>query len=236
MHADIGLWITGSVLLWILSAGLAMALALLIAAGTNSSWRAIRLAAAAGMHLTRGVPTGLLVIIFGLGCMRIPAAPALPVVFPGTSQQFQLVAWGIVVALGLGSSGHIAVIYLTAWHSAGIRRLDQARVMGLSPYLQVRVVGREVLPLVLGPLGARLVHHLHNTGFAALFPVVELFGGVVEASNETFAVARFAAVGAVIYIVLSQAIWGTTRALERRLRAPTRDGQLPSIPEVATLP
>jgi ABC-type amino acid transport system permease subunit len=123
-----------------------------------------------------------------------------------------------VIALGLGSSGHIAIICLTAWNSAGVRRLEQAQVMGLSPYGKVRVVGREVLPLVLGPLGARLV--LHNTGFAALFPVAEVLGGVVEASNETFAVAKFAALGAVAYIAMSQAIWTTTRTLEARLRAP----------------
>lgn len=222
MYAEIGLWISGSLLLWVLSAGLAMSAALLIAVGTHSRHRAFRLAATAAMHVTRGVPTSLLVIVFGLACMRIRDAPAIPVVFPGTSPQFQLVAWGIVVALGVGSAGHIAVIYLTAWQSVGSKRLEQARVMGLSPSQQIRVVGREVLPLVLGPLGARLVHHLHNTGFAALFPVVEIFGGVVEASNETFAVAHYAGIGAVIYIVLSQAIWISTRLLEARLRPPSR--------------
>lgn len=235
MHADIGLWIAGSLLLWALSAGLAMSMALLIAAGTRSRHRVFRLAAGSAMHLTRGVPTSLLVIVFGLACMRVRDAPALPVVFPGTSPHFQLVAWGIVAALGVGSSGHIAVIYLTAWRSAGSSRLEQARVMGFSPFHQVRVVGREILPLVLGPLGARLVHHLHNTGFAALFPVVEVFGGIVQATNETFAVVKFAAVGAVIYIVLSQAIWMSTRALETRLRPRPRAGHR-SILEVASVP
>lgn len=220
MHADIGLWAAGSVLLWGLSAGLSIALALLMAAGGRSRWFFCRVVSAVAVHITRGVPTSLLVIVFGLMSMRLSGGSHLPVVFPGTSPQFQLVAWAIVIALGLGSSGHIAVICLTAWSSAGVRRLDQAEVMGLSPYGKVRVVGREVLPLVLGPLGARLVHHLHNTGFAALFPVAEVLGGVVEASNETFAVAKFAALGAVAYIVMSQAIWMTTRTLEARLRAP----------------
>jgi ABC-type amino acid transport system permease subunit len=74
--------------------------------------------------------------------------------------------------------------------------------------------------LVLGALGPRLVHHLHNTGFAALFPVTELFGGVVEMANETFEVSQAAAFGALIYIAMSQGIWLLTRALETRLRPP----------------
>ena len=220
MHPDTGLWAAGSVLLWVMSAVLSMGLALLMAAGTRSRWLLCRTLTTVAVHATRGVPTSLLVIVFGLASMRLPGGSELPVVFPGTSPQFQLVAWAIVIALGLGSSGHIAVICLAAWDSVGVRRLDQAQVMGLTQWGRVRVVGREVLPLVLGPLGSRLVHHLHNTGFAALFPVVEVLGGVIEASNETFAVAKFAALGAVVYIVMSQAIWMTTRALESRLRAP----------------
>lgn len=218
MADDTWLWAAGSLVLWLISATLACVVGLVFAAGTRH--RLTRPLAAAGIHVTRGVPTSLLVVAIGMVCLRLPGVSWLPTIFPGTSNAFQFCAWGVAIALALGSSGHIAVIYLTAWESVGTRRLEQARVLGLTNRHQVVVVGREVAPLVLGALGPRLVHHLHNTAFAALFPVTELFGGVVEMANETFRVAEAAAIGAVVYIVISQGIWLATRALESRLRAP----------------
>jgi ABC-type amino acid transport system permease subunit len=218
MADSVLLWAAGSLTLWITSAFLACSLGVIMAAG--SRYRFTRVVASAAINVTRGVPTSLLVVAIGMLCLRVPAIPWLPEIFPGTSQPFQFCAWGITTALALGSSGHIAVIYLTAWNSVGSRLMDQARVLGLPIRVQASVIGREAAPLVVGALGPRLVHHLHNTAFAALFPVTELFGGVVETANETFQVAEAVAVGALVYIVMSQAVWVGSRALEARLRPP----------------
>lgn len=211
-------WASGSLSLWAFSAALAVALGFLYALGTGH--KASRPLASAAIHLTRGIPTSLLVVFGGMACLRVPNPPRLPVIFPGTSPEFQFCAWGIVLALALGSSGHLAVIFRTAWESGGRRHLEQARVLGLTTRGQLQLAGREVLPQAIGATGPRLVHHLHNTAFAALFPVVDAFGGVVEQANETFEVGRAVALGAVIYIVMSQTIWLMTRALESWLRPP----------------
>jgi ABC-type arginine/histidine transport system permease subunit len=70
------------------------------------------------------------------------------------------------------------------------------------------------------PVGARLVHHLHNTAFAALFPVADFFGWVQQRANETFEVSRYAAVGIGVYVVLSALIWAAFRGLEQWLGVP----------------
>jgi ABC-type arginine/histidine transport system permease subunit len=67
-----------------------------------------------------------------------------------------------------------------------------------------------------------MVHHLHNTAFAALFPVVDLFGWIQQGAYETFEVTRYVAIGAAAYIVLSLLIWGGARLLEYRLGSPNR--------------
>jgi ABC-type amino acid transport system permease subunit len=93
------------------------------------------------------------------------------------------------------------------------------------------VVAREAAAASLAPTGARLVHHLHNTAFAALFPVADLFGWIQQRSYETFEVSRYAAVGAAFYIGLSLLIWAAARGLEQRLSGSTR-----RVPAAGVLP
>ena len=66
-----------------------------------------------------------------------------------------------------------------------------------------------------------MVHHLHNTAFAALFPVTDLFGFVQGLSSSTFRVFEFIALGCVVYVALSGAIWLASRALEAAFVPPS---------------
>lgn len=76
---------------------------------------------------------------------------------------------------------------------------------------------RESAPIALAPTGSRLVHHLHNTAFAALFPVTDVFGYVQGQANATFEVFDYALLGCVVYIVLSALIWTLFRSAEASL-------------------
>jgi ABC-type arginine/histidine transport system permease subunit len=80
---------------------------------------------------------------------------------------------------------------------------------------------RECAAVALPPTGARLVHHLHNTAFAALFPVADLFGYVEGQASATFRVLDFVLLGCLIYVILSGLTWLLVRALEAALSPPT---------------
>ncbi len=131
-----------------------------------------------------------------------------------------LVAWAVTVALAFGSTGHLAVIFRTGYQSLGSARHEQAAMLGLGTWRRLRLLAREAAPSTLAPTGARLVHHLHNTAFAALFPVADLFGWVQQRANETFEVGRYAAAGVAGYVVLSVLIWALCRGLEHWLHLP----------------
>jgi ABC-type arginine/histidine transport system permease subunit len=167
------------------------------------------------------VPTSLFVIAAGIGMMRLSSAPGLPVIYPGTSTAFQHVAWGVVFALALGSAGHLAEIFRAAHSTLGQFRLEEATVLGLSRFDRSRLLMRECAAVALPPTGARLVHHLHNTAFAALFPVADLFGYVEGQASATFRVLDFVLLGCLIYVILSGLTWLLVRALEAALSPPT---------------
>jgi ABC-type amino acid transport system permease subunit len=210
----------GTVTIWLLSAALALSIAVVLIAGSLHRHRAPRALADAVITMTRGVPTSLLVVSAGILALTRPTPGWLPDPFPGTPQSLALVAWAVTVALALGSTGHFAVIFRTGYLSIGSARREQSTVLGLDPLRRLGLLTREAAPRTLAPTGARLVHHLHNTAFAALFPVADLFGWVQQRANETFEVGRYAAVGIAGYVALSVLIWGACRGLEHWLRLP----------------
>jgi ABC-type amino acid transport system permease subunit len=207
----------GTLVLWTLSGGLALLLGVVLASGSLSPRRPVRLLARSVVNVTRGIPTILLVIVAGFGMLRLPSAGELPIVFPGTLASFQHVAWGVMVALALGSAGHLAEIFRAARAGLGEARLEQATVLGMSRATRTRVLAREAAAIALPPTGARLVHHLHNTAFAALLPVTDLFGFVEAEVNATFRVFDFLLLGCGAYVALSALIWLTVRGLEAML-------------------
>jgi ABC-type amino acid transport system permease subunit len=220
MTENLWLGIAGTVVLWAVSGSMAVALGLVLAAGSLSANDLLRLAARAGVNATRGVPTSLLVVTAGIGMMRLSSAPELPTIYPGTSAAFQHVAWGVVLALALGSAGHLAEIFRAAHSTLGQFRLEQATALGLSRLGRAKLFLRECAAVAFPPTGARLVHHLHNTAFAALFPVADLFGYVQGQANATFRVLDFVLLGCLIYVVLSGLTWLLVRALETVLAPP----------------
>ena len=212
--AAVLLALAGTVALWVVSATLAVGLAGVLALASFSSFAPLRWAGEAGTTLTRGVPTSLLVVVAGIGSTRVAPAVQLPVLFPGTPDAFQGVAWAIALALAAGSAGHLAVIFRAGCVAVGRHRLEQSLVLGMPAFRRLRLLVQEAGRAALPPTGARLVHHLHNTAFAALFPVAELFGWLEDQANATFEVTRYAAICAALYVALSGLIWIGCRALE----------------------
>jgi ABC-type amino acid transport system permease subunit len=207
-------YVLATVVLWGLSGGLAVGLGLLLASSSVGSNAAGRLLGQAAVTLTRGVPTSLLVVAAGIAATRLPPQPRLPNVFPGTPDGLQAVAWSVTAALALGSAGHLAVIFRAAHEALGRSRIEQSLVLGMPPLQRLSVVAREVGLIALPPTSARMVHHLHNTAFAALFPIVDLFGWVQERANATFDVTSYALIGAGVYVALSGCIWAGGRTFE----------------------
>jgi ABC-type amino acid transport system permease subunit len=165
-----------------------------------------------------------------MGMLRLSSIPALPHLFPGTPSAFQHVAWGVMLALALGSAGHLAEIFCAAYAALGSARLEQAAVLGLSRFGQLLVLAHEAAAIVAPPTGARLVHHLHNTAFAALFPIGELFGTVQGLTNASFRVFQLAVIGALIYMALSGCAWLLARVVETALGPSVRTDSTEGTP------
>lgn len=220
LSADLWVGIAGTLVLWALSGALAVLMGLLLAAGSLGHSRSLRLLARTGVNLTRGIPTSLFVIAAGIGTMHLVSVSDLPIVFPGTTPAFQHLAWAIMLALALGSAGHLAEIFLAARSALGRPRLDQAAVLGLSRLRHAALIARECASIALPPTGTRLIHHLHNTAFAALFPIADLFGAIEGQASATFRVFHFALLGCAIYAVLSGLTWLLFRFLEAALAPP----------------
>ncbi len=210
------LWIAiqGTLVLWVVSATASCLLALALTAGSVSSNLVTRGLSRSVVNFTRGVPTSLFVIAAGITMFRLPTALHLPSIYPGTPDAFQHVAWGIALALALGSAGHLAEIFRSARAALGRSRLHQATVLGLTRPRRAALIAREAAAVALAPTGTRLVHHLHNTAFAALFPVTDFFGFVQAQANATFRVLDYALLGCLVYILLSGVVWLAFRALE----------------------
>jgi len=70
--SDAGLWvgIAGSLVLWVSSGTLAVLIGVVLAAGSLSPHRPVRVLARVGVNLTRGIPTSLFVIGAGIGTMH----------------------------------------------------------------------------------------------------------------------------------------------------------------------
>jgi ABC-type amino acid transport system permease subunit len=210
--------IEGTLVLWLFSGALACLFGLTLAAGSLSGYRLVRAVSRSVIDVTRGVPTSLFVIAAGITLLRLPAAGQMPNIFPGTPDGFQHLAWGIMLALALGSAGHLAEIFRAARTSLGHSRLHQATVLGLRSSRRAALLAREAAVVALPPTSTRLIHHLHNTAFAALFPVTDFFGFIQAQANATFRVLDFALLGCAVYVAISALIWLIFRAVEAILQ------------------
>jgi ABC-type amino acid transport system permease subunit len=159
------------------------------------------------VNCTRGIPTGFLVIMLGVFVLKFMPPINLEWKFPGTYSGFQALAWGAVIGLALGSSGHFAVIILAALGTVEVAFYDQMKLLDLSTHMQTRLIWHRIALSVGPPMCARFIHHMHNTAFVSLFPVIELFGVTRSLAINTTHVIEYMALATGIYTALSIAIW-----------------------------
>jgi len=217
LDSRLALAVVSTSVLWVVSGFCALVLGVVFATGGGSRHLWIRAISWMAINVTRGIPTSIVVIAAGVVGIQVVSPDAMPVVFPGTSPEFQHVGLLIALAVALGSAGHLAVIFIVSRGAVSQHVLAQARIMGMSWARRGRLLFRESARAAMPATGARMVHHLHNTAFAALFPVFELFGLLQERITLTFRVWEYLLVGAVLYIGLSGVIWLCTLGLEKWL-------------------
>jgi ABC-type amino acid transport system permease subunit len=217
LDSRLALAVASTSVLWVVSGLLALVLGIALAAGGASRQLWIRSISWLAINVARGIPTSIVVIAAGVVGMQVGSPKILPPLFPGTSPEFRHVGLLIAVAVALGSAGHLAVIFIASRGAVGRHVLDQATILGMSSARRTGLLFRESARAAMPAIGARMVHHLHNTAFAALFPVFELFGLLQERITLTFRVWGYLLLGAAIYAGLSGMIWLCALGLERWL-------------------
>jgi ABC-type amino acid transport system permease subunit len=216
LDSRIALAVGSTAVLWAVSGLGALVLGVAFAAGGASRHRWLRGIAWLAINVARGIPTSIVVVAAGVLGMRLNP-PSLPRLFPGTAPEFQFVGLLIALAVALGSAGHLAVIFIASRGAVGPNVVAQARVMGLSAPRRAALLFRESARAAMPATGARMVHHLHNTAFAGLFPVFELFGLLEERITLTFRVWEYLLLGAAFYVGMSGLIWLGSFGLEKWL-------------------
>lgn len=211
------IYVAATCVLWGLSGCLAIVAAFVMTVGSVASRVTWRWVSGAAITFSRGLPTSLLVVAAGVISIRIPPQTWLPDPFPGTPSQSAPVAWAVLLALAIGSAGHFAVIFKTAYATLGRARTEQVIVLGMPPVRRLWLLSGESAVAAIPPTSARLVHHLHNTAFAALFPVADLFGWIEDGANATFDITGYVVAGGAVYVLLSGLIWAGFKGLEMRL-------------------
>jgi len=113
--------------LWVISGLLALVSGIAFAAGGASRHLWIRSVSWSAINIARGIPTSVVVVGAGVVGIQLTSPAALPQLFPGTAQEFQLVGILIAVAIALGSAGRLAVIFIGHDHAADRRHTRQPR-------------------------------------------------------------------------------------------------------------
>jgi ABC-type amino acid transport system permease subunit len=217
LDSRLALAVASTVVLWVVSGLCALAWGVALAAGGTSRYFWLRNGSWLAINVARGIPTSIVVIGVGVVGLRLAAPDTLPSLFPGTLPEFQHIAFLIALAVALGTAGHLAAIFIASRKTLGVPTVAQAKIMGMSLARRTRLLFRESARAAMPATGARMVHHLHNTAFAAFFPVFELFGLLQERITLTFWVWEYLLLGAVLYVGLSGLIWLGALGLEKWL-------------------
>lgn len=212
-------------MLWAVSGILALGAGMLLARGLESRRRFVWAVAYGLTFASRSIPTSLYVLAAGVASLRALSWIRVPDIFFGTVPMFQPVALAVCFALAFGSGGHIAAVFQSSWRALPLATREQLAMLDIGLFDRARLVLSECANSMLPPISARLVHHLHNTAFAALFPVADLFGAIQGAADTSARVFLFVSLGAGAYVCLSFAIWTALRAMELALVRQVRFGQ-----------
>lgn len=191
-----------TLLISVLSMGLAVAFGIAIAAGRVYGSPAVRGALGVYVEVVRGTPVllQLFVLYYGLsGVVRLPAFLAA------------------VIGLGLNYAAYESEIYRAALEAIPRAQLEAARTLGLLEGQILRLVrGPQALRLALAPMTNDFVALLKDSSLVSVITVVEL---TKQTSIYATNIGSWVAPGilcALIYLALSLPLSRLARRLERR--------------------
>ncbi len=195
----------GTVLLTSVSAGLSLALGVLLAACRICPVPALRILATAWMALPRNTPVTLWFLAAVLAAPRV--------LFPGVSH-FAVAAG----ALGCHTSAFVGEALRRGVASVPLGQAEAARGLGMTFWQTLRLV---VLPqagrTAVAPIGGLMVALTRNSAIAGAFDVAELFAQQRRLSATGHDVVEVFVWIALAYLLITFVISESFRLLEHRL-------------------
>ena len=195
-----------TVLLSILSMGLAVVVGLLLASGRVYGGRLVRALTTVYVEIVRGTPLllQLFVIYYGLaGVVRLPAFLAA------------------VLALGLNYAAYEAEIYRGALEAVPSPQLEAARTLGFAETQILRLVrGPQALRYALAPMTNDFVALLKDSSLVSVITVVELTKQTAIYATNVGSWIVPGLLCAVVYLAMSLPLARLARRFERRWSAP----------------
>ncbi|MFG3348504.1 amino acid ABC transporter permease [Streptomyces sp. NPDC048018] len=195
----------GTVEITAVSSAIALVLGIVIAGFRVSPVPPLRFFGTAWVTLLRNTPLTLLFLVFFFVVPEI--------LFPGMSP-FLLAS----LALGFYTSSFVCEAVRSGIGTVPLGQAEAARSLGLTFSQTLRLI---VLPqatrTVLPPLSSIFIALTKNSAIAGAFSVTELFGWQTLMSEEGYAIGPVFAWVAVAYLVITFAISGLFRLLERNM-------------------
>ncbi|MFI8826644.1 amino acid ABC transporter permease [Streptomyces sp. NPDC053431] len=195
----------GTVEITAVSSAIALVLGILVAGFRVSPVTPLRFFGTAWVTLLRNTPLTLLFLVFFFVVPEI--------LFPGMSP-FLLAS----LALGFYTSSFVCEAVRSGIGTVPLGQAEAARSLGLTFSQTLRLI---VLPqatrTVLPPLSSIFIALAKNSAIAGAFSVTELFGWQTLMSEQGYAIGPVFAWVAVAYLVITFAISGLFRLLERNL-------------------
>jgi ABC-type amino acid transport system permease subunit len=195
---------------------LAIAIGYLLALQLRVVW--VSMAVTSLIEVSRGVPTVVFVLLMGnLGMAQQFGWLEIDGLLPGVSPGFTSTAVFVILGLAFSSSGHLARLIGAALATVPDDVATYARTLRLRPVPHLALLLRECAPALVGPVAARLTHHLHNTAFIALFPIADIFATMRRNVTETAMVIEHLAIAATAFLMIGFGISALAAAVERTL-------------------
>jgi His/Glu/Gln/Arg/opine family amino acid ABC transporter permease subunit len=195
-----------TILLSLLSMGLAVAVGLAVAAGRVYGGKVTRVLTTVYVEIVRGTPLllQLFVIYYGLaGVVRLPAFLAA------------------VLALALNYAAYEAEIYRGALEAVAPAQLEAARTLGFSEVQILRLVrGPQALRYALAPMTNDFVALLKDSSLVSVITVVELTKQTAIYATNVGSWIVPGLLCAVVYLAMSLPLARLARRFERRWSQP----------------
>lgn len=195
-----------TVVLSVISMPLAIVIGLLVAIGRLYGPRILRPVLAAYVELLRGTP--LMLQLYVLFFLLPEMGVELPAFVAG------------VMGLAINYSAYEAEIYRAGLQAVPIGQMEAALSLGMSRSMAIRrVIVPQAVRIVIPPVTNDFIALFKDTSVCSVISLVELTKRYSILANSTGGVVEFAALTAVLYLLMSLPLSWFSRRFEHRLAA-----------------